>query len=412
MTPSILFLNRVYPPDSGASGRVLADLAGRFVAAGWQVTVVAGNGPSDAITPGGIHLVRTAAAHGRGTAAIGRQLAALGAAALRLPRPDLAMTMTDPPLLALLGPLLRRRGTATVHWCHDLYPDLLPVLGRPLPPPLPAALARAVRWAMAGHDAIVAIGRCMAARLGDGGIGHRRILTVPNWPDPVIVPNDPAAAALRAELGLRDRFIAMYAGNFGLAHRFAGLLAAAAALRDRRPDLAFVMAGDGARGGEVAAAVRRDGLHNVRLLPLQPRARLSALLGAADVHLATMASEAAGCMVPCKVYGALAAGRPCLLLGPDHGEAAELLVRSGAGAVLAPDDGAALAAWLQRLTEDAAARHAMAHRAPAAVAPYALDRAAAAFLHLGAELVGAAGARTAPAALDPRPALRGEAGHG
>jgi len=413
VAPSVLFLNRVYPPDRGATGRVLADLAGRFVAAGWRATVLACGGPGRQTDAAGVRVVRVAAGEGRGPAATGRQLAALAGAALRLPCPDLAVTMTDPPFLALLGPLLRRRGAATVHWCHDLYPDVLPALEARVPEPALAALARPVRWAMADHDAVVAIGACMAARLVRAGLDGRAIPTIPNWPDPAIAPAPRAAAAVRAALGLSGHLVAMYAGNAGRAHRFGGLLDAAAALRDRRPDIAFVLVGDGARMADLTAAAAARGLGNVRFLPPQPADRLAATLGAADVHLATMAEAALGCLVPCKVYGALAAARPCLLLGPGGGEAARLLEGSGAGAVLAPQDGAGLAAWLERLADRPDLRRAMAAAALPAVAPHRLDRAAAAFLALAERLVAERGARAPaePEAAPARLAVRG-AGRG
>jgi glycosyltransferase involved in cell wall biosynthesis len=405
--PSVLFLNRVFPPDRGATGRVLADLAGRFAAAGWRTTVLACGDPGGDTDAAGIRIVRAGAGDGRGPGAAGRQLAALAAAALRLPCPDLAVTMTDPPFLALLGPLLRRRGAATVHWCQDLYPDVLPALGVRLPGPALAALARAARRAVADHDAVVAIGACMAARLMAAGQDRRPVLTIPNWPDPAIAPAPQTSAAVRAALGLGGQFVAMYAGNAGRAHRFDGLLDAAARLRDRRPDITVVVAGDGARSAEVAAAASRRGLGNVRFLPRQPAARLPATLGAADVHLATMAEEALGCLVPCKVYGALAAGRPCLLLGPAGGEAARLLETGGAGAVLPPDDGAGLAAWLERLADRPDLRAAMAAAARPAVAPYRLEHAAATFLSLAERLVAVPGVRPAetPAAGRGRLAL-------
>lgn len=393
MPPSILFVNRVFPPDAGATGRVLADLAAALSAEGWAVTVVAGSRSGQAsvcMTAEGVRLVRTPMPGGRRVPASLAQLAGLGRAALAVPVPDIAVTMTDPPMLALLGPLLRRRGAATLHWCQDLYPALLPVL-TPRPPPLP--LLAGLSWlglrALKDHDRVVATGRCMAARLAALGLDAGRLATVPNWPDPLIRADDPGAVAVRRELGLEGRFVALYSGNFGRGHVFGGLLDAAEILQAAGSPIVFVLAGGGSRRGEVEAAVAGRRLGNVRLLAWRARSGLSAALASADVHLATLAEPGAGLMIPSKVYGALASGRPCLFLGPADSEAARLIAEGGCGAVLPSEDGAGLAAWLTALAGDPARCRVLGTRAAMAVAPWRLDRAAAAFAALAFEALDA-----------------------
>ncbi len=254
--------------------------------------------------------------------------------------------------------------------------------------------------------------RSEAARLSAAGISERgpgapEILTLDNWPDPAITVDPEAAARFRAEHGLAGRFVAMYSGNFGKAHPFDAILDAAAFLRDRRPDIVFAMIGTGARHAAVAAAAERLGLSNMRFLPLQPAARLSASLGAADLHLATMTPDAAGLMVPSKVSGALAAGRPCWLLGPADGAAAALLRDCGVGLVLPPADGAGLAARLDQAADRLGRCAPPSAAALAAVAPLRLDRAAPVFIALAAELAmrGRARLRTARPAAAEQPAI-------
>ncbi|NBC31976.1 MAG: glycosyltransferase [Alphaproteobacteria bacterium] len=404
MPPSILFVNRVYPPDPGATGQVLADLAAWLSAAGWAVTVIAGSrtGRADTgMTPDGVRLVRTPMPGGRSMRAGLAQLAGLSRAALAVPVPDIAVTMTDPPMLALLGPWLRHRGAATLHWCQDLYPALLPVLAVRRPPP---ALLTGLSWlairALNDHDRVLATGRCMAARMAGLGVSRERLATRPNWPDPLIRADDPGAAAVRSDLGLEGRFLALYSGNFGRGHVFDGMLEAAAILQAAGSPVVFGLAGDGSRRAAVEADVARRRLGNVRLLPRRDRSGLSAALGAADVHLASLTEAAAGLMIPSKVYGALASGRPCLFLGPEESEAARLIVEGGCGAVLPADDGAGLAARLAALAADPAHCRTLGSRAVAAVAPWRLERGAAAFSALALEAVEAR-SRRSPA----RPAL-------
>jgi len=345
--PSILFVNRVFPPDRGASGRCLADLAGRAARAGWRTTVLAdGGGPVEA--PRGVTVLRTGGG-GLGRPGVRGYLAALARLVARgtaLPRHDLVVTMTDPPLLALAGPLLALRHGATLHWCHDLFPALLPVVSMRLPAPLARTLEAAMAGALRRHDAVVAIGRCMAQRLSELRVPEERMSVLPNWGDPAIRPLPRRASLLRKELGLGERFVVAYAGNFGLAHPLGALLDAAAAL----PEIAFLLVGDGR--GHAAVAEAACGLENVYRLPFQPAVRLADTLAAADLHVAAMDPRAEGLLVPCKVAGALAAGRPCLFLGPQGSEAALTIREHGCGMVLDPADSAGLVATLRSYAGD------------------------------------------------------------
>ncbi|QCO13771.1 glycosyltransferase WbuB [Azospirillum brasilense] len=360
-SPSILFVNRVFPPDKGATGRCVSDLAERMAAMGWRVTVVAdGSGPSAA--PPGVTVHRTGG--GRPPQASGAPADARPAArgylaaaarlihrALRLPRHDVVVTMTDPPLLACAGPLIAaRHGAAALHWSQDVFPALLPVLGVRLPDPLMRWVDRASAQALRRQDAVVAIGRCMAGRLAAAGVPAERITVLPNWPDPRIRPVPRAENPFRQELGLGDRFTVAYSGNMGLAHPMDAVLDAATLLARSDPAVAILLIGEGRRRAAVAEAVERRGLRNVRLLPLQPPDRLAESLSAADLHLATMDPRAEGLLVPSKVAGALAAGRPCLFLGPAGSEAATML--DGCGQRLAPDDAVGLAAAVRRYAGD------------------------------------------------------------
>ena len=230
--PSILFINRVFPPDRGATGRCLRDLAGRIAARGWRVSVLAcgaADAPSDA--PEGVSVIRAGDPVG-GSGSIGSgylsALHRLHRAASRIPRHDLIVTMTDPPMLAVLGPLLGRRwGCGVIHWSHDLYPDLFPVVGVRLAWPVASLLRRTAAAALRRCDAVVAIGSCMADRLSGRGVPAQRIVTIPNWPDPVIRPIQRDGNPVRAALGLEGRFTVAYSGNFGLAHPLDAVLEAA-----------------------------------------------------------------------------------------------------------------------------------------------------------------------------------------
>lgn len=363
--PSILILNRVYPPADGATGQLLAELAPALVQSGHRVTVVAsqvGAGLESSSMTDGVRVERvvglpfTRASHWRRALSYLSLYPALLWRALRLPRADVVVTLTDPPLLLVLGVVVKTlKGSRHIHWAQDIYPELaeeMDVLSKG------GKLAGLLRWVSSAclrhADGIVAVGRCMKSRLVGRGLDAAKIEVIPNWghgddPDKGGALADP----FRTEHGLADRFVIMYSGNLGLAHPFEAILDAAELLQVSHPRALFLFVGSGPRLPWVRDQVARRGLANVRFLPFQPRARLAHSLAAADVHLASMLNELCGLVVPSKVYGVMSSGRPCVFLGPEESEVAQFILQNGCGSVLPRATGARLASCLGQWADDA-----------------------------------------------------------
>lgn len=382
--PSILFISRVFPPDHGATGRCLADLATRFAEKGWRVTVLADGAAGLRDDPAPLTVVRAGPS---GRAAPGRAidyvmaLLRLYAAAVKLPRHDVVVTMTDPPLLACIGPFLRlRRSYVLIHWPQDLYPDLFPIIGVNLPRFVKGALDTLAGAVLQRYDAVIAIGACMAQRLALKGVRPERVEIVPNWADPVIRPVPRETNPMRRELGLGDRFTVAYSGNFGLAHPLEAVIDAATTLAREAPEIMFLLIGQGRGLDRVRRKIADRALPNLRLMPWQPAWRLSESLSAADLHLASMDERAEGMLVPSKVAGALAAGRPCILLGSANSAAARLIVGGGCGSVLPSGDGQGLARAIMLHASDPVMHAQACARASAAASAWSADRAAGAFI--------------------------------
>jgi colanic acid biosynthesis glycosyl transferase WcaI len=346
--PSVLFINRVYPPARGASGRVLRDLARAFAREGWQVSVLCAGPRPGTDKDGSIKVVRLG---GRG-----KPMGVFGYAwlwlrlffaALRQPRPDLIVTLTDPPMMVVAGRILKKiRKTRHIHWCHDVYPDLFPAIEARFPGFLLRMMNKAVRRAMNDADKVIVIGRCMARNLTAKGIDAKKISFIPNWPDMELVrPPKPESAAGASQLNggkafedqIKDgpKFRVLYAGNIGRAHPVDAILDAAAILDEQNPEIEFVFVGDGPKFDLIARERARRGLNNIRLMPFQPQGRLRALMESGDLHLISMNDNAAGLMVPCKFYSSLAVGRPCIYVGPDNSEIAKVINDFKTGAVVA-----------------------------------------------------------------------------
>jgi glycosyltransferase involved in cell wall biosynthesis len=265
-------------------------------------------------------------------------------------------TLTTPPIIGLIGTLLRRiKGCRHVFWSMDLHPDASLALGRmSRKNPVVAALAWLSDVVYRQADKVVALGPYMADRILAKRVRADRVVTIPVWSRAdEIYPLAREGHPLRAELGLADKFVAMYSGNLGLAHAFDEFIAAAVRLRDRG-DIVFLFVGDGPRMAEVRAAKERHGLENVRLLGYFPREQLHASLSVADVHLISMRREMTGIVVPGKLYGAMASGRPTLFVGPEHCESADTIRESACGVTIRQGDVDGLVEALNRLAADPA----------------------------------------------------------
>ena len=362
---SILFINRVYPPAKGATGDMLQGITESLAARGWDVTVLttAELGEPKNSTRRGVRILRVGGALSRRNVLLRAvsyvfMIPWLMTRALLLPRTDFVVTMTDPPMLVVAGLAMKFfKRNRVIHWAQDLYPEVAEELGvLPRGNALTNLLRRLSTEALVRGDAVVAIGRCMASRLTARGVSYAKISIIPNWAPP-IQSLDRSNNPFRRTHELEGQFVVVYSGNMGLAHEFDTVLNAAESLRGQR--VVFLFIGEGPRRLEVEAAARLRGIDNIRFLPSQSVEKLSESLSAADAHLVTMRQNLCGLVVPSKVYGVLASGRPCLFVGPGDSEAARLIRETDSGFVVEPGQSAQLASeildWAGNPTLHAAA---------------------------------------------------------
>ena len=375
---SVLFINRVYPPAEGATGEMLADLASMLARGGWKVTVVTGAHPSEPRvfkTENGIEVQRVRGFRLRRTSHWQRAFSYLWLypmlllRVLRLPAHDVVVSKTDPPLQLILSVFLKRlKKSRAIHWAQDLYPEIAEQLGVIVEESL---LSRSLRglstWALHAQDHVVVVGRCMQERLQHRGIQPEHITVIPNWPAESIRPLSHDANPFRVQHDLQGRFVVMYSGNMGLAHPFESILDAAEELQYSLSDAVILFVGDGPRRDWIEGQVRDRVLKNVCFLPFQPKEKLAESLSAADLHLVTMLEKVNGLVVPSKVYGALAAGRPCLFLGPRTSEAARFIEEHGCGEILSAPSMGTLADQILHWYQNEALREEAGSRARDAV---------------------------------------------
>lgn len=373
----VLAVNQFYAPDHSATSQLLTELCEDLVAGGDKVTVVASRGTY----LGGGRLpareclrgveVRRPWATSFGKGGIPQRLAdygSFGASALgelvRVERPDVLLSLTTPPMLAVgAAAVARARGIPLVTWIQDVYPEVavaFGLLGQAHP------VTRALRLAAkASHRAAsrgVVLSEGMAARVLAQGQDRSRLRVIQNWSDgAAIAPVAPHENPFRRAHGLEDRFVAMYSGNLGAGHELLPFVEAARRLESAVPELVFAFVGDGVRRAEAERAAA--GLTNVRFFPYQPRERLSESLSAADLHLASLQAGLEGLLVPSKLYGVLAAGRPLLYLGPANCELSEVVRHEHLGWHVEPGDAEGLVRALAEAAGDPARTRGKGERA-------------------------------------------------
>jgi colanic acid biosynthesis glycosyl transferase WcaI len=209
-------------------------------------------------------------------------------------------------------------------------------------------LATAIERLMLGHfDRVSSISPKMLQRLSDKGVAPARISFLPNWVDADVIRPLAEPSPLRRTLGIgADVAVALYSGNMG-AKQGLEMLAHAAHLLKHRQDILFVFAGDGSARAGLEAGVA--GLANVRFLPLQPAEQLNDLLNLADMHLLPQRRETADLVMPSKLAGMLASGRP-VIAGAETGTQIATVVHS-CGIVVPPENGDAMATAVAHLAD-------------------------------------------------------------
>lgn len=373
---NIVFVSRFYWPDRVGTGKMLTGLAEDLARGGVEVTVVA----SAAMIhePGrrlerreeyeGVTIHRVAAGRFDRRRVWGWFLNAILFypvalwRILRLPRHDVTVFLTDPPLLFVMGPWVRWiKKTRFVCWSQDLYPDVAVELGVLSRKSLLTSFWRWLAgWALRRADLVIAIGEAMKERLVAKGVAVERIAVVHNWADgEKLKPVAPETNPFLEPHGLQDKFVVMYSGNFGLSHEFATVLAGTKLLKDHQ-DVVFVFIGEGKQFEKVKAEAA--GLR-VLFLPFQPEEELSNSLSAASVQLVSLKAGLEGILVPSKFYGAMAVARPIIFVGPERSEVARVIGEAQCGFRVEPGDAKGFAATVLRLKATNGERQAMGNRA-------------------------------------------------
>jgi colanic acid biosynthesis glycosyl transferase WcaI len=269
-------------------------------------------------------------------------------------RPDIVFTVA-PSLLSAPVAVMAARIIGVRSWLHvqDLEVDAAFELGLLRNRRLYACMSRAERGILRAFDRVSTISPQMLRRLMHKGVAPEKLRDLRNWVDTnAIVPGD-SQTPLRARLGLKPTdIVALYSGAMSKKQGLELIIQAATEIRASHPQIHFVLCGNGPQRAELVELAR--GLPNTHIIDIQPIERFSELLNTADIHLLPQKAKAADLVLPSKLSGMLASGRPIIVMvEPGTGIAMEA---QGTGLVVPPGDAAGLAAAVATLAGDGALR--------------------------------------------------------
>jgi colanic acid biosynthesis glycosyl transferase WcaI len=268
-------------------------------------------------------------------------------------RPDVIFVV-EPTFFNAITSLIVARLCGAVGWLHiqDLEIDVAFETGQ-LRPKWLAGIGRAVEVAILKRfDVVSTVSGRMLSHLQRRGVTAEQSFLLPNWIDTTVVFPTQDVSPLRRELGLRDdATVVLFSGSVGPKQGVANLVEAARVIRQHE-EIQIVICGEGPHLARLKALAAD--LPNVHFSHLQPADRINELLNIADLHVLPQQAEVADLVMPSKLIGMLASGRPVVATANPGTELADIVAQCGI--VVEPGVPAALAAGIVHLASDRALR--------------------------------------------------------
>lgn len=259
-------------------------------------------------------------------------------------KPDIILA-TSPSLPASLPVAVLKMiyRCPTVLNLQDILPEAAVQTGL-LKNPLGIRLFEALEtFAYHSADRISVISEGFRQNLLTKQVPNSKMMTISNWVDVNFIrPIPKNQSQFRHRHQLQDKFVVLYSGNIAETQGVRTAIRSAKALATY-PDIQIVIVGEENRLEELKVFRDKLGVKNVQLLPFVPRAELPDMLAAADVGLIMQKHNIVGFNMPSKTQSLLASGRPIIASVPGDGTAAQVVIASGGGLVVEPENPTALA---------------------------------------------------------------------
>lgn len=274
-------------------------------------------------------------------------------------RPHIVFTV-EPTLFGVTVAALVAKLAGAKSWLHvqDLELDAAMGLGMVAGGVVARMVRGSERWLMGRFDRISSISGAMLNRLQEKGVAADRLVEFLNWVDTTDIRPIDSADLLRNEWGIpKAARVILYSGNIGKKQGLEVVLQIAEKMAGTRPDVLFLIVGDGVARRELEQRATDLKLSNVQFKPLLPAERLSSLLSLADVHLVLQRRGAADLVMPSKLAAILASGGVSLVTADKDTELYRLVHGNKLGLVVDAESVPAIMSGLEQLLDDEKMRH-------------------------------------------------------
>ena len=264
-------------------------------------------------------------------------------------RPDIVFSV-EPAIFAAPGAWAAARIGGARAWLHvqDFELDAAFDMGIIRGKSIKSLVIGLEKLLLKRFDIVSTISPRMMDKLADKGIDGRRRFLFPNWVDTNSIFPQARQSAMRAELGIPlETTVLLYSGNMGEKQGL-DIILEAAHLLSQRKGLLFILCGDGAARARLVE--RSKGLPQVRFIDLQPMEKLNELLNMADVHLLPQRADIEDLVMPSKLHGIFASGRPVVATAHEGTQIARAV--TGRGIVVRPGDARAFTEAVAALSAD------------------------------------------------------------
>jgi colanic acid biosynthesis glycosyl transferase WcaI len=264
-------------------------------------------------------------------------------------RPNIVLVI-EPALFSLPSALLVAKLNKAVSWLHihDFEIDAGFTLGlMPNISWLRRGILKGERWLMQQCQLVTTISEKMLDRLYTKQVEPTKAFLFPNWVDTNQIYPLSQANSLRGKLHFTDsNVIVLYAGTMGSKQGLELLIQAADCLQTT-PALQFVLAGDGPQRRQLEQMVTAQQLQNVHFLPIFPTEEFNQLLNLADIHVLVQKQSMTDLVMPSKLSGMLASGKPIIATADPDSEIAQVISAAKCGILVQPEKLAPLVQAIQ-----------------------------------------------------------------
>jgi colanic acid biosynthesis glycosyl transferase WcaI len=381
MAMRILYISQYFPPEAGATQSRAHEMAKNWVKLGHRVTMITEfpNHPSGIIASDyrgklydkseldGIEVLRVWVKASVFKNFVNRMLFYLSfmvnasIAGIILTRGKFDLIYASSPPLFVGGTALFLRfikRIPMVFEVRDLWPEVAIAMGELTHP---AAISLATKLEELCYQKailVVPVTHGFYNRLKDRGVSEDKLIVITNGSNTDLYRfKSESRELIREELGLKDKFVVIYAGIFGLQYDFDNLIKSADLLKTHH-DIHFVLIGDGPKKTDIQNLLHSAQLPNITLLPEKPIEEIPEYLSASDVALIPFRKlDIFQATIPLKLFDAWACARPVILC--NEGESCELVYSAKGGIVIPPEEPEKMVEAILRLKDSPIERKSM-----------------------------------------------------